>query len=223
MSYLALNAAPFSSEDTSNMSSNMSSKLLSDPSYTTDNELTSIQKFNKNRTIKNYSNNKVKNMMENIHNTIMNDDDNLGNFNPPEKPISIGSENKKETEIKYENTPPQKQNENEDDAIDEDSYNQMNPSMNNQMNPSMNNQMNSNENHYYNSENEYIQKLHYDTPSVNNKDDLTDKLNYMIQLLEEQKDEKVGNVTEELILYSFLGIFIIYVVDSFARAGKYIR
>jgi hypothetical protein len=207
-----VNAAPFSSGDTSNMSS----KLLNVTNYTPENELTSIQKFNKNRTIKNHSNNKVKNMMENIHNTIMNDDDNLGNFNPPEKPISIGSENKKETEIKYDNThAEQKNDDNEDGAIDEDSYNQMNPSMNNQLN--------SNDNQYHNSENEYIQKLHYDAPSVNNKDDLTDKLNYMIQLLEEQKDEKVGNVTEELILYSFLGIFIIYVVDSFARAGKYIR
>lgn len=52
---------------------------------------------------------------------------------------------------------------------------------------------------------------------------LLDKLNYMIQLLEEQKEEKTGHVTEELILYSFLGVFIIFVVDSFARAGKYVR
>ena len=45
----------------------------------------------------------------------------------------------------------------------------------------------------------------------------------MIHLLEEQQDEKTGHVTEELILYSFLGIFIIFIVDSFARAGKYVR
>ena len=37
------------------------------------------------------------------------------------------------------------------------------------------------------------------------------------------KDEKTSNVTEELVLYSFLGVFIIYIVDSFARAGKYAR
>ena len=45
----------------------------------------------------------------------------------------------------------------------------------------------------------------------------------MINLLEEQQDEKTNNVTEEVVLYSFLGIFIIFVVDSFARAGKYVR
>ena len=45
----------------------------------------------------------------------------------------------------------------------------------------------------------------------------------MINLLEEQKDEKTNNVTEEVVLYSFLGIFIIFVVDSFARVGKYVR
>jgi hypothetical protein len=45
----------------------------------------------------------------------------------------------------------------------------------------------------------------------------------MINLLEEKQDEKTNNVTEEIILYSFLGIFIIFIVDSFARVGKYVR
>ena len=57
----------------------------------------------------------------------------------------------------------------------------------------------------------------------NSKDQLMEKLNYMIHLLEEQKDEKTGHVMEEVILYSFLGVFIIFIVDSFARAGKYTR
>jgi hypothetical protein len=52
---------------------------------------------------------------------------------------------------------------------------------------------------------------------------LMKKLNYMITLLEQQQDEKTGNVAEEVILYSFLGIFIIFIVDSFARVGKYVR
>ena len=55
------------------------------------------------------------------------------------------------------------------------------------------------------------------------KDELMKKLNYMIHLLEETKDEKTQNVTEELVLYMFLGVFTIFVVDSFARAGKYTR
>lgn len=57
--------------------------------------------------------------------------------------------------------------------------------------------------------------------SGNNK--LMEKINYMIHLLEEQQGERTNNVTEELILYTFLGVFIIYIVDSFARAGKYVR
>jgi hypothetical protein len=52
---------------------------------------------------------------------------------------------------------------------------------------------------------------------------LIDKLNYMINLLEEKQDERTNNVTEEVVLYSFLGIFIIFVVDSFVRVGKYVR
>jgi hypothetical protein len=54
-------------------------------------------------------------------------------------------------------------------------------------------------------------------------DILLNKINYMINLLEEQQDERTNNVTEEVILYSFLGIFIIFLVDSFARVGKYTR
>jgi hypothetical protein len=52
---------------------------------------------------------------------------------------------------------------------------------------------------------------------------LMEKLNYMITLLEQQESDKTNNVTEEVILYSFLGIFIIFIVDSFARVGKYVR
>jgi hypothetical protein len=53
--------------------------------------------------------------------------------------------------------------------------------------------------------------------------DLVKKLNYLIHLLEDQKDEKVGSITEELVLYCFLGVFIIFVLDSFVKVGKYIR
>jgi hypothetical protein len=66
-------------------------------------------------------------------------------------------------------------------------------------------------------------KKHLTQTNTNNSDVITDKLNYMIHLLEEQQDERTNNVTEEVILYSFLGIFIIFIVDSFARVGKYTR
>jgi hypothetical protein len=45
----------------------------------------------------------------------------------------------------------------------------------------------------------------------------------MIHLLEEQQDERTNNVTEEVVLYSFLGVFIIFIVDAFSRVGKYTR
>ena len=59
--------------------------------------------------------------------------------------------------------------------------------------------------------------------SLGSKDDLMQKMNHIIQMLEDQQDEKTGSVTEELILYCFLGVFVIFVVDSFVRAGKYVR
>jgi hypothetical protein len=39
-------------------------------------------------------------------------------------------------------------------------------------------------------------------------------------MLEEKKDEKTGHVIEELVLYCFLGIFIIFVIDTFTHAAS---
>ena len=52
---------------------------------------------------------------------------------------------------------------------------------------------------------------------------LLEKINYMVHMLEQQQNEKTSNITEEFVLYLFLGVFIIFIVDSFARTGKYIR
>ena len=60
-------------------------------------------------------------------------------------------------------------------------------------------------------------------PSNYESSKLLEKINYMIHLLESQENEKTANVTEEFILYTFLGVFMIYVVDSFSRGGKYVR
>jgi hypothetical protein len=68
----------------------------------------------------------------------------------------------------------------------------------------------------------YQAQSHYNTNSLGDNA-LLEKLNYVINLLEEQKDERTNNVTEEVVLYCFLGIFIIFVTDSFARVGKYVR
>jgi hypothetical protein len=61
------------------------------------------------------------------------------------------------------------------------------------------------------------------TPYKTPENNLTEKLNYMIYLLEEQRDEKTGQITEELILYVFLGIFTLFVLDTFVKHGRYTR
>ena len=59
---------------------------------------------------------------------------------------------------------------------------------------------------------------------IGSDNNLSDKLNYMIHLLEENREEKTSNVVEELILYSFLGVFVIFVLDNFVKIGnKYTR
>jgi hypothetical protein len=78
-------------------------------------------------------------------------------------------------------------------------------------------------------ENERVNRTYYNqypAPSYAVTPDnnvLIEKINYMIHLLEENQDERIGSVTEEVILYSFLGIFIIFMADSFSRIGKYKR
>ena len=59
--------------------------------------------------------------------------------------------------------------------------------------------------------------------TLNSNKELLSKLDYIVHLLEEQHNEKTNHITEELILYLFLGIFIIFVLDSFARSSKYTR
>jgi hypothetical protein len=78
-------------------------------------------------------------------------------------------------------------------------------------------------NKYHNSYIPYYQNASNNGNVEGEKDLLIEKLNYMIQMMEDQQEEKTGHITEELILYSFLGVFMIFVVDSFARAGKYVR
>lgn len=54
-------------------------------------------------------------------------------------------------------------------------------------------------------------------------DKMMDRLNYMTQMLESLQMEKTNHVTEEFVLYSLLGVFMIYIVDGFSRGGKYVR
>ena len=71
-------------------------------------------------------------------------------------------------------------------------------------------------------ENNYVVEQ-FSNQDIKNSSELMEKLNYMIKLLEEQKEEKTDYVTEEIVLYLFLGVFVIYVIDSFVKVGKYTR
>ena len=183
---------------------------------------------------------KVNSVLENIHKNSKIDDDeetNLGNFNPPPPPESIGAIKKMTTE-------------NMQNMMSSELYNTLGKAptpSNSEINKSMNLDLNNYNVNYGDNKliDDYYSKMLPNTSnnriSVNpqnkqyyqqyrelqgndsSQDILMKKLNYMISLLEEQQDEKTNNVTEEVVLYSFLGIFIIFVVDSFARAGKYVR
>ena len=63
----------------------------------------------------------------------------------------------------------------------------------------------------------------YDSSMSMPKNELIEKLNYIIDILEEQQDYKTNSILEDLILYAFLGIFIIFIVDSFSKSNKYVR
>ena len=155
----------------------------------------------KNKTIKKKANPSKKAMQFlNSMNEIKNDDDDeedLADFNPP-PPAELTS------------LPVDKKDNNIDSDISPEAFNNIDISEEKIK-------------QYYNNYIPYYENT-TNVPNIHgSKDDLMKKLNYMIHLLEENKDEKTNNVTEELILYMFLGVFVIFVVDSFAKAGKYTR
>lgn len=66
---------------------------------------------------------------------------------------------------------------------------------------------------------QYAGQMQNGMEGVSNKG-ISEQLNYIIHLLEEQQNAKTSTTTEELILYTFLGVFTIYIVDSFTKVGK---
>lgn len=175
--------------------------------------------------------NKVSSIMQTIHNLPPDNDDNdsgMGSFSPLPPPTSAGVENTKYKENFSEHRQPvadySEQNEYVSQYADNGHSNAMAPI--------------EHENETYNRSTPNYEKM-YQTSSQNkqyyqsgpnsshvgygSENVLLEKLNYMVNLLEQQQDERTNNVTEEVILYSFLGIFIIFLVDSFVRVGKYVR
>ena len=158
----------------------------------------------------------VENMMQRLHspqNNIQSDND-LHDFKPLQNPSSVGvqrkieEDNKKESQNQNQSREQLRQHEQQDDEpVSVENFNKMSSD---------------------GYQSEYMQQympVYYNKMSENTSgnSELLRKLNYMIHLLEEQQDEKTGHVTEEVILYSFLGVFMIFIIDSFARAGKYVR
>tara|TARA_B100000282_G_C31727069_1_gene489012 strand:+ start:494 stop:1063 length:570 start_codon:yes stop_codon:yes gene_type:complete len=169
---------------------------------------------NNNSTRKHYPKKKVTlESMENQENNVKpldeNEDSDDNNWNPPPRAELT------QTRDNNININSQSDNENDDDE----------PSLNNDKQSDYSFQPQENQyNMQYQNNNmpQYFQE-NFQANGMQPESDLNQKINYMIQLLEEQHDEKVKSVTEEVILYGFLGVFIIYIVDGFAKIGKYVR
>jgi len=148
-------------------------------------------------------NDKVRTMMEVLHNN-PSDNEELSDFTPPPKPMSMGNEKRKDNQ--YEDNSPT----HEDNSLTHEHFTAMTEGTYAQQ--------------YYNQVIPQVRQLQATHPQLSGTgNELLEKLNYMIHLLEEQHDEKVNNITEEIVLYSFLGVFVIFIIDSFVKVGKYIR
>ena len=231
---LAIYAAPFNDENDNNDNDNLINKKRQTHNKTQ--KMYSKESFTPSN---NFDKKKVNSVLEEIHNSTEDSNSGMADFNPPPTPESSGVQRTITNEAMQNMTnqnnmnmykilgkSPQPNNDDDnnnlelnnyrvnygDDKSIDDYYKKMLPNMSNapQRNPA--NKL------YYNNE---VQMQGY-SGGQTSQDILLQKLNYMINLLEEQQDEKTNNVTEELVLYSFLGIFIIFIVDSFAKVCKYV-
>ena len=275
---LAIFAAPF--ENDNDFNSNVNQKKSHNKTQKRYDNYHSNATYNRANGV-GYSNyettsSKVKNVLQMIHNNMSDsdgdDDSGLGDFNPPQKPVSAGVERTITTEqmqnrisdsnmasmnVYKKNTPPTTTNNYNPGTFDSG---QAQPEQIDDSDPSFD--INSIKTNYGDKESveEYYKKYlpNYSTVNLNSNtksfhspeeqrynknitntqttlatttqggispmnETILKKLNYMIHLLEESHDEKTGHVTEEVILYCFLGIFVIFIVDSFVKVGKYSR
>ena len=187
--------------------------------------------------IENFDTNKVNSVLQQIHNNTSDDDDDKDSFNPPPKPESAGVQKTFSTDKMNESFGGM------NNSLGITVGKSPSPNYDNTNNLDLNDYNNYGdpktiEEYYkrvlpgYSSQKDLANRPYYPYRNPNNvnttdeyasQDLLLKKLNYMITLLEEQQDEKTSNVTEEVILYSFLGIFIIFIADTFVKAGKYTR
>ena len=222
---LAMFAAPF--DDNTELNSNNSENIINQKRRT---HSKTYKKYPK----ENFDTNKVNSVLQKIHSNLDNeDDDDKDIFNPPPpaesagvnktKPLSQNMSSNNDVMFRTLGRAPQPNYEGGDD-LDLNDYsiygnNKTNEEYYKRVIPGYTPQKNPVNKPYYSTAN-------YNPPVVQefaSQDILLQKLNYMITLLEDQQDEKTNNVTEEVVLYSFLGIFIIFIADTFVKAGKYVR
>jgi hypothetical protein len=239
---LAMYAAPFDN-DINQINTNSSNN----------DNLQGRKKVVNNKTIKKYpkDNEKVNSVLQSIQNlpssssySSQDDGNYLGDFTPLPPPSSAGVENTriKEQTLQNKQQQPQQQQEQQDhlnygskinsgtDLDDGYPTHQMYQQHSAQPTHSLPHSLQPQQSHMmpnyaamYSSMNGSGQGYGSGSGSTDSNDLLIQKLNYMINLLEQSQDERTNNVTEEIVLYSFLGIFIIFIVDSFVRVGKYVR
>jgi hypothetical protein len=201
-----------------------------------------------NMTDKSYYSNKVNDVLSKIHNQIYSEgleemDDSYGNFEPISRPTPMKTGKKELEEFSQMTNNPQNVLSQMDNvpsykATKYEELSQQTPNSQYQYPyPDYEKHIQSNPNSYYrradNTNSQTNQNITLDAfPMVNdisyngydkNNKLLMEKLNYMIHLLEETHDEQTNNVLEEVILYSFLGIFIIFLIDNFIKVGRYVR
>jgi len=242
---LAITAAPFDNDNQNY------SELNSDDTPVNRKRMTSSSSHNKTQkrlSSTEINHDKVNSVLQSIHNN--SNDNELGDFNPKRNQASASNNNEPINPLTTINkllAPPELMREKPDkkegfdnnlipapldnsemelqelqsaflnDAQVRDYYRKLVPNFHNKPNESGS----SNKMYYRNKQMD--QSNNFSSGYSSGNDVLLNKINYMINLLEEQQDERTNNVTEEVILYSFLGIFIIFLVDSFARVGKYTR
>ena len=195
---LALYASPINNDEPINNNS------INNNSMNNNNNID--KKRNIRKTIKNRSPPHVQKMIKTIYDSFGDEENDIADFTPPPhaEQTKIPQNNYSSELLANKNLGVSETSEN-DSSVNKEAFNTL---------PS------TYANDYYK---EYVPYYNQMSQSNGNKDQLLEKLNYMIHLLEEQQDVKTGHVMEEIILYSFLGVFMIFIVDSFARAAKYTR
>lgn len=236
---LAIYAAPFNENSNNINDSNINNDIIHEKRQHNKTQKNYYKESFKPKN-ENFDQNKVNSVLEKLHEKTEDDDEEKNNFNPPPKPQSSGVERTVTNEnmqnmlnqnnlnmYKVLGKAPQPNYE-DDNNLDLNNFNTNYGDSKSveeyykKVLPSYVPQKNINNRPFYSNNNNNMQ-MNETMYAGNQQDILLQKLNYMINLLEEKQDERTNNVTEEVVLYSFLGIFIIFVVDSFARAGKYVR